>query len=65
MVVTFAYDANLGSSQDEQKGRSAYGGWALPSSEKTRNAGVTTSYNEAMANASGGRAKKVVRINIE
>lgn len=64
MVVTFACDANLGSSQ-EQKGRSAYGGWALPSSEKTRNAGVTTSYNEAMASASGGRAKKVVRINIE
>ncbi|KAK9202458.1 hypothetical protein WN944_017669 [Citrus x changshan-huyou] len=61
----FDMNRNAGSSQDEQKGRSAYGGWALPSSEKTRNAGVTTSYNEAMASASGGRAKKVVRINIE
>lgn len=60
-----AGDTNVGSSLDEQKGRSACGGWALPSSEKTRNTGVAMSYNEAGTNASGRRAKKVVRINIE
>lgn len=57
-------NANVGSGCDDQNGRPTWRGWALPSSEQTRNAGMIPD-NEDRSSANGGRTKKVVRINID
>ncbi|GAV92207.1 hypothetical protein CFOL_v3_35588, partial [Cephalotus follicularis] len=56
----FGMHSNSGSSSSEHNEKT-WGGWLLPSKEQVRNAVD----HEARTNSSGGRTKKVVRINIE
>ncbi|KAK9273769.1 hypothetical protein L1049_018579 [Liquidambar formosana] len=61
----FNLHGNAGAGSSGQEGQSPWGGWALLSIQHSGNAGGIGSDNGAGTNSSGGRAKKVVRINIE
>ncbi|EOX96225.1 Flower, cultured cell, putative [Theobroma cacao] len=63
----FSMHANAGSSSDEHMGKAVWDSWRLPSREHARNTGGQAqgaADSEARTN-SGGRTKKIVRINIE
>ncbi|XVF33505.1 hypothetical protein REPUB_Repub17cG0174300 [Reevesia pubescens] len=60
----FSMQANAGSRIDEQMGKAVWDSWRLPFREQAQNTTGQGADSEARTN-SGGRTKKIVRINIE